>query len=137
MADHNRAARLAQRIKVILAEALQKTVKDDRVDNVTITEVRVTNDLQQATVYYTVYGDDETVAAAHEAMEDNRGLLRREMGRGLNIRLVPTLELIRDTVPETAAQLEAALRAAKERDAELAAQRENATYAGDEDPYKE
>lgn len=137
MAAHNRAARLAQRIKVILAEGIHKTIKDDRVDNVTITEARVTNDLQQATVYYTVYGDEETVAAAHEAMEENRGLLRREMGRGLNIRLVPTLELIRDTVPETAAQLEKVLREAKARDAELAAQRESATYAGDEDPYKE
>lgn len=137
MADHTRAARLAQRIKVILAEALQKTIKDDRVDNVTITEARVTNDLQQATVYYTVFGDDETVAAAHEAMEANRGLLRREMGRGLNIRLVPTLELIPDTVPETAAQLEEVLRAARAKDAELAQQRESATYAGDEDPYKE
>src|SRR5699024_6889531 len=89
-ADHTRAARLSQRIKVIHAEALQKTIKDDRVDNVTVTEARVTNDLQQATVYYTVYGDDETVAAAHQAMDENRGLLRREMGRGLNIRLVPT-----------------------------------------------
>lgn len=137
MADHNRAARLAQRIKVILAEALQKTVKDDRVDNVTITEARVTNDLQQATVYYTVFGADETVANAHQAMDENRGLLRREMGRGLNIRLVPTLELVRDTVPETAAQLEDALREAKARDAEIAAQRDAANYAGDEDPYKE
>lgn len=137
MADHTRAARLAQRIKVILAEALQKTVKDDRVDNVTITEARVTNDLQQATVYYTVYGDEQTVADAHEAMEENRGILRREMGRGLNIRLVPTLELVRDTVPETAAQLEEVLRAARARDAEIAAQRDSASYAGDEDPYKE
>lgn len=137
MADHNRAARLAQRIKVILAEAIQKTIKDDRIDNVTITEAKVTNDLQQATVYYTVFGDEETIEHAHQAMEENRGLLRREMGRGLNIRLVPTLELIRDTVPEKAAQLEEALRAAKERDAQLAAQRENASYAGDEDPYKE
>ena len=137
MADHNRAARLAQRIKVLLAEALLKTIKDDRVENVTMTDARVTNDLQQASVYYTVFGDDETVAAAHEAMEENRGLLRREMGRGLNIRLVPTLELIRDTVPETAAQLEEVLKAAKAKDAELAAQRESATYAGDEDPYKE
>src|SRR5699024_5615430 len=99
MADHNRAARLAQRIKVILAEALQKTIKDDRVDNVTITEVRVTNDLQQATVYYTVYGDDETVAAAHAAMEENRGLLRREMGRGLNIQLVTSPERLHDLLP--------------------------------------
>src|SRR5699024_7218514 len=87
--------------------------------------------------YDTVYGDDETVAAAHQAMDENRGLLRREMVRGLNIRLVPTLELIQDTVPETAAEHEEVLRAAKARDAEIAAQRDSATYAGDEDPYKE
>lgn len=88
MANNNRPARLAQRIKVILAEALQKTVKDDRVENVTITDAKVTNDLQQATVYYTVYGDEDTVAAGHAAMTEHRGMLRREMGRGLNIRLV-------------------------------------------------
>src|SRR5699024_7533136 len=137
MADHTRAARLAQRIKVILAEALQKTIKDDRVDNVTVTEARVTNDLQQATVYYTVDGDDVTVVAAYQAMDEKRSLLRREICRGLNIRIVPTLELILDTGPENAAQLEEVLRADKARDAEIAAKRDSATYAGDEDPYKQ
>src|SRR5699024_835219 len=119
------------------AEALQKTIKDDRVDNVTVTEARATNDLQQPTVYYTVYGDDETVAPALQSMTENRGLLRRETGPWRKISSVRTLELIPDTVPETAAQLEEVLRAAKARDAEIAAQRDSATYAGDEDPYKE
>lgn len=136
MADPTRAARLASRIKVILAEALAKTVKDDRVDGVTITEVRVTNDLQQATAYYTVLGNDDEVEEAHQALDKHRGILRREMGRGLNIRLVPTLELIPDTVPEAAAHLESVLRAARERDAELAANAENASYAGDANPYR-
>lgn len=66
---------------------------------VTVTEVRVTNDLQHATVYYTVLGDEATVAAAHEGIQENRGILRREVGRGLTIRLVPTLEFVADTVP--------------------------------------
>ena len=120
MADPARAGRLAQRIKVLVAEALRRGVKDDRVEPVTVTEVRVTNDLQHATVYYTVLGDEATVAAAHEGIQDNRGILRREVGRGLTIRLVPTLEFVADTVPEAAAHLEDVLRAAKERDAELA-----------------
>lgn len=136
MADPARAGRLAQRIKVLVAEALRRGVKDDRVEPVTVTEVRVTNDLQHATVYYTVLGDEATVAAAHEGIQDNRGILRREVGRGLTIRLVPTLEFVSDTVPEAAAHLEDVLRAAKERDAELAKAREGASYAGDADPYR-
>lgn len=136
MADQARAARLAQRIKVILAEALRKKVKDDRVEPVTVTDVRVTNDLQHASVYYTVLGDAATVEAAHEAIDTNRGILRREVGHGLTIRLVPTLEFIPDTVPEAAAHLEDVLKVARERDAELAANREGASYAGDADPYK-
>ncbi|MDO4240660.1 30S ribosome-binding factor RbfA [Micrococcus sp.] len=136
MADPARAGRLAQRIKVLIAEALRRAVKDDRVEPVTVTEVRVTNDLQHASVYYTVLGDEATVAAAHEAIQENRGLLRREVGRGLTIRLVPTLEFVPDTVPEAAAHLEDVLRAAKERDAELARAREGAQYAGEADPYR-
>ena len=136
MADPARAGRLAQRIKVLVAEALRRSVKDDRVEAVTVTEVRVTNDLQHATVYYTVLGDEATAAAAHEGIQENRGVLRREVGRGLTIRLVPTLEFVADTVPEAAAHLEEVLRAARERDAEIARSSEGAAFAGEEDPYR-
>lgn len=136
MADPARAGRLAQRIKVLVAEALRRAVKDDRVEPVTVTEVRVTNDLQHATVYYTVLGDEAAVEAAHAGIQENRGVLRREVGRGLTIRLVPTLEFVSDTVPEAAAHLEDVLRAARERDAELAKAREGAQYAGEADPYR-
>lgn len=136
MADPARAARLAQRIKVLVAEALRKRVKDDRVEAVTVTEVRVTNDLQHATVYYTVFGDDAAVAGAREALDTNRGAIRHEVGRNLTIRLVPTLEFVPDTVPETASHLEEVLRQTKERDAEVARLREGAAYAGDADPYR-
>ena len=136
MADPARAAKLAQRIKVLVAEALRRSVKDDRVEPVTVTEVRVTNDLQHATVYYTVLGGEDAVAAAHQGIQDNRGILRREVGRNLTIRLVPTLEFVADTVPEAAAHLEEVLRAARERDAEIAKSSEGAAFAGEADPYR-
>ncbi|MBQ1444469.1 MAG: 30S ribosome-binding factor RbfA [Renibacterium salmoninarum] len=136
MADPARAARLAQRIKVIVAEALRKQVKQPGVENITITETRVTNDLQHATIYYTIFGDAEARKEAEESLEKSRGILRREVGRNLTIRLTPTLEFISDEVPETASHVEELIRQAKERDAELAAQAARAEFAGDADPYK-
>lgn len=136
MADPARAARLAQRIKVIVAESLRKSVKEPGVENITITETRVTNDLQHATVYYTIMGDAETKAEARASLERSRGILRREVGRSLTVRLTPTVEFIADELPESASQLEDLIRQAKERDAELAQAAQGAQFAGDADPYK-
>jgi ribosome-binding factor A len=136
MADPARAGRLAQRIKVLVAEALRKRVKDDRTESITITEVRVTNDLQHATVYYTVLGDGTAAEGVREVLETHRGTIRHEVGRQLTIRLVPTLEFVADDVPEAAAHLEQVLQQAKERDAELARQRQGASFAGEADPYR-
>ena len=63
MADTARARRLAKRIVSIVATRIQHEVKDPRLDMVTITAATVTPDLREATVYYTVYGDEEVVAA--------------------------------------------------------------------------
>jgi ribosome-binding factor A len=136
MVDQARAARLAQRIKVLVAEALRKRVKDERTEAITLTEVRVTNDLQHATVYYTVLGDATAAEGAREVLQANQGAIRHEVGRQLTIRLVPTLEFVADDVPEAAAHLEQVLAQAKERDAEVARLRERASFAGDADPYR-
>ncbi|RZU61893.1 30S ribosome-binding factor RbfA [Zhihengliuella halotolerans] len=136
MADQARAARLAQRIKVVVAQALGRVVKDPRVEAVTVTDARVTSDLQQATVYYTVFGDETAKEDAARALEKARGVLRKEVGRNLTIRLTPTLEFVPDEVPVNASHLEDVLRKAKARDAEVAALAEGAAFAGDADPYK-
>ncbi|GHD07459.1 30S ribosome-binding factor RbfA [Zhihengliuella salsuginis] len=136
MADQARAARLAQRIKVVVAQALGRVVKDPRLETVTVTDARVTSDLQQATVYYTVFGDDAAKEDAARGLEKARGVLRKEVGRNLTIRLTPTLEFVPDEVPVNASHLEDVLRKAKERDAEVAALAEGARFAGDADPYK-
>lgn len=136
MADPARASRLAQRIKVIVAEALRRRVKDPRLEAVTITDARVTNDLQHATLYYTVFGDADEQAATRIALESARGVLRSEVGRNITARLTPTLEFVPDEIPVNASHLEELLRTARERDAEVAAIAQGAKFAGDADPYR-
>ncbi|MEY4451490.1 MAG: hypothetical protein RLZZ380_611 [Actinomycetota bacterium] len=137
MVDAARARKLAERIKVLTAEALERAVKDPDLGFVTITDVRVTPDLQHASIYFTVYGSAEDKAKSAEIIEKNRGLVRREVGRGLSIRLTPTIEFIADEVPEIAAHLNDLLAEAKARDAEVQALAKQAKFAGDENPYKE
>lgn len=136
MADPARAARLAQRIKVIVAEALRRRVKDPRLEAVTITDARVTNDLQHATLYYTVLGDPDEQQATRMALESARGVLRSEVGKNITARLTPTLEFVPDEVPVNASHLEELLQKARERDAEVAAIAQGADFAGDADPYR-
>ncbi|MDE9367627.1 30S ribosome-binding factor RbfA [Luteipulveratus sp. YIM 133132] len=136
MADPARARKVADRIKSLVAEYLEFRLKDERVGFVTVTDVRVTGDLQQASVFYTVFGDDDERAGTAAALEDNKGRIRSAVGKGLGIRLTPTLEFIPDAIPEGAATIEQALRDARERDAELARSASDATYAGEADPYR-
>ena len=136
MADAARAARLADRIKVIVAQALERRIKDPRLGFITVTDARVTNDLQHATVYYTVYGCEEEQESTRAALESAKGILRSEVGKNITARLTPTLTFVADEVPVNAAHLEDLLRKTRERDAELAAASEGAQYAGDADPYK-
>ncbi|MEV8219053.1 30S ribosome-binding factor RbfA [Microbacterium sp. NPDC077391] len=131
-----RQARLADRIRVILAERLEKGLRDPRLGFVTITEVRVSGDLQHASVFYTVLGTDEERVASGAALTSATGLLRKEVGRQLNVRLVPTLEFIPDALPESAGHIADLLREARERDAEVAKLASSATHAGDADPYR-
>ncbi len=136
MADTARARKLADRIHEIVAEALEKRVKDPRLGFVTVTDTRVTGDLQHATVFYTVLGDAEEQQATALALESAKGVLRSEVGRRTGIRLTPTLEFVADSVLENAAHIEELLRAAAQKDADVAAQAASAEYAGDPDPYR-
>jgi ribosome-binding factor A len=136
MADHARARKVADRIKVTVAEQLEYRIKDERLGFVTITDVRVTGDLQNASVFYTTYGSDDERTATAAALESAKGKIRTAVGSALGIRLTPSLEFIPDALPEGAAHLEDVLVATRERDAELARVREGKTYAGDADPYR-
>jgi len=135
MGENPRAAKIAVRIREIIAQRLERGIRDPRLGFVTITDVRVTGDLQHASVFYTVYGTDEERTDSAAALTAATGMLRTEVGRNLKLRLTPSLEFVADAVPENAAAIDALLREANERDNEARAMASNAQYAGAEDPY--
>ncbi|HEY6276446.1 MAG TPA: 30S ribosome-binding factor RbfA [Streptosporangiaceae bacterium] len=134
--DAARARKLADRIARIVAEMLERRVKDPRLGFVTVTDARLTNDLQDATVYYTVYGTEEEQAATAAALASATGLIRSEVGRQTGLRHTPSLTFVRDTVPEGARHMEDLVARARAADEALAAVREGAQPAGDPDPYR-
>ena len=135
MADQARGAKMADRIQVIIAKALERGVKDPRLGFVTITDVRVTGDLQHASVFYTVYGTDEERLDTAAALKSATGMIRSEVGKNLTARLTPSIEFIADGIPENAALIESLLTEARNRDTEVETLAKTAQYAGDEDPY--
>ena len=136
MADAARARKVADRIHETVARLLQGRIKDPRLGFVTVTDVRVTGDLQQATIFYTVYGSDEEREETAKALRSAKGLIRSEVGKALGIRLTPSLTFQLDALPTTAKTLEDALAQARGHDAQLAKAAEGATYAGEAAHYR-
>jgi ribosome-binding factor A len=140
VADQARARRLAKRIAQIVAFALEHEVKDPRLGNVTITDARITGDLRDATVYYTVLGATldapPDFAGAAAALESARGVLRTKVGQGTGVRYTPTLTFVPDQLPGDARHIDELLTQAREADAEIARQATGAKPAGEADPYR-
>jgi ribosome-binding factor A len=140
VADPARAKRLAKRISTIVASAIEYEIKDPRLAGVTITDSKVTGDLHDATLYYTVIGrsltDEPDYAGVAAALESAKGVLRSKVGAGTGVKFTPTLAFVRDTVPDTAHRMEELLARAREADADVARIRVGATPAGDAQPYR-
>ncbi|MBE7189363.1 30S ribosome-binding factor RbfA [Jatrophihabitans endophyticus] len=136
MADVARARRLSGRIKQIVATVIERQIKDPRLGMVTITDVRVTGDLHEATVFYTVLGDETARADSAAALESAKGVLRSEVGRQTGVRFTPSLTFTLDALPDSARQMDDLLAAAAAEDAKLAAARQGAVPAGEADPYR-
>ena len=134
--DAARARKLADQISQIVAEMLERRIKDPRLGFVTVTEARLTNDLREATVFYTVYGSDQERADTAMALASATGIIRSEVGRQLGLRHTPSLEFVADVLPDTAQRIEDLVTQAKHADAELARSRQGAQHAGDPDPYR-
>jgi ribosome-binding factor A len=134
--DVARARRLGEAIAQIVAEMLERRVKDPRLGFVTVTEARVTGDLREATVFYTVYGSEAERAESAAALASAAGLIRSEVGRQTGIKHTPSITFEPDTVPDTAKNIEELVAKARMADAAVAAAREGAEPAGDPDPYR-
>ncbi len=134
--SEGRAKQLADRIQEIVAELLERRIKDPRLGFVTVTDAKLTGDLREASVFYTVLGDDAARSATAAALESARGLIRSEVGKRLGLRHTPSVAFFLDAVPETANHIEELLAKARVADAEVARTAATARPAGDADPYK-
>ena len=131
-----RVAKLADQIRVVVAETLERRVKDPRLGFVTITDVRLTGDSRDATLFWTAMGTDQQIASTAAALKSAKGLLRSTVGKRLGLRYAPTLTFVRDATPETAKSIEYSLARAAASDAEIARRSEGAIPAGETDPYR-
>ncbi|MBI3430343.1 MAG: 30S ribosome-binding factor RbfA [Actinobacteria bacterium] len=136
MGQSHRSQKVADRIKVVVASLLEGKIKDPRLGFVTITDTRITGDLQHASVFYTVLGDDEQRASTAAALESAKGVIRAAVGKDLGVRITPSIEFFSDALPESAKALESLLETVHQRDAEVIALRAHAKFAGEADPYK-
>lgn len=131
-----RVRKIADRVKVVVAELLERRIKDPRLGFVTITDVRVTGDTQHATIFYTVLGQDADLEGSAAALASSKGMIRSELGKQLGIRHVPTLEFVHDALPESARQIEDLLERVRTADEQAAQASTGAAYAGEPDPYR-
>lgn len=137
MADNARAKRLADLIREVVAQKLQRGIKDPRLGtHVTITDTRVTGDLREATVFYTVYGDDEDRAAAAAGLESAKGVLRSAVGQAAGVKFTPTLAFVADALPDNARAIEDLLDKARLSDEKVREVSAGAEFAGGADPYR-
>lgn len=137
MADNARAKRLADLIREVVAEKLHRGIKDPRLGTqVTVTDTRVTGDLREATVFYTVYGDEEDRKAAAAGLESAKGVLRSAVGSAAGIKHTPSLTFVADALPENAKTIDEALARARAADEEVRKASSGASYAGEADPYR-
>lgn len=136
MVDAAHASRLAQRISKIVAELLERRIKDPRLGFVTVTEARLTPDLRDAKVFYTVLGSSEEREETAAALRSATGIIRSEVGRLTGLKFTPTLEFVPDMLPDSVKRIDDLVATALKADEELARTREGAQWAGDPDPYK-
>ena len=131
-----RVLKLADQIKVIVAEMLERRIKDPRLGFVTVTDVRLTGDSREATVFYTVMGSESDQAGTAVALASATGLIRSQVGKQLGMKFTPTISFVLDAVPENARQIDDLLARAHATDARVAEQAAHSNYAGEPDPYK-
>jgi ribosome-binding factor A len=127
---------MSMRVREIVADVIERQVKDPRLGMVTVTDARMTPDLREATVFYTVWGDDAARADTAAALASAKGVIRSAVGRGTGLKHTPSLAFVLDAVPDTARHIEDLLAQARAADEQLHQLAEGARPAGDADPYR-
>jgi len=105
----HRPERIAETLREEIAQIVGYELEDPRLAMITVTEVRVADDLRDASVYVTVAGDEREHLLALRALRHAAPYVRRQLGFALNLRHTPALHFVRDTVEEEAERVDALL----------------------------
>ncbi|MGN9809640.1 30S ribosome-binding factor RbfA [Micromonospora sp. BQ11] len=136
MSDPAKVRRHAERVRELVASVVRSQIKDPRLGMITITDARITADLRDATVFYTVLGDAAAQAGTAAALESAKGMLRSTVGKALGLRHSPTLTFVLDDVQDQVKHIDDLLAQARNADAEVQRLAARAEYAGEAQPYK-
>lgn len=136
MTDPAKVRRHAERIRELVASVVRSQIKDPRLGMITITDARITADLRDATVFYTVLGDAAAQSSTAAALESAKGMLRSTVGKALGLRHSPTLTFVLDDVQDQVKHIDDLLAAARNADAEVQRLAARAQYAGEAQPYR-
>ena len=107
---YKRSEKVAEAIHEMVSELIIKGLKDPRIGFVTITGVKVTDDLRLATIYFTVIGSEDEKSATEKGLNSARGFIRKEMGRNLRMRHTPDLVFKYDESVEYGSRIETLLK---------------------------
>jgi ribosome-binding factor A len=127
---------MSVRVREIVADVIERQVKDPRLGMVTVTDARLTGDLREATVFYTVLGDENAREETAAALESAKGIIRSAVGRGTGLKHTPSIAFIHDALPDDARHIEELLAKARSVDEHVHELAEHATPAGEADPYR-
>ncbi|WP_102028260.1 30S ribosome-binding factor RbfA [Salirhabdus sp. Marseille-P4669] len=105
-----RSNRVAEQMKKELGDIIGKKLKDPRIGFVTVTDVRVTGDLQQAKVFISVLGDEDKKKDTLIGLAKAKGFIRSEIGRRIRLRKTPEITFELDEVLEYGNKIETLLR---------------------------
>ena len=94
--NFKRADRVGELIMAEMSDILLKAVKDPRLHGVTITAVKVTDDLRHAKIFFVEMGKDELNEEVEAGLSKARGFVRRELGHRLQLRFVPDIMFVHD-----------------------------------------
>jgi len=108
--DFKRADRVADLVKQQIAEILRREVHDPRIANITVTDVRLTDDLRSARIYVVELGKDRMSDEVGQGLSKARGFVRRELGKRLQLRYVPELSFFYDSSFEYGSKIDRLLK---------------------------
>ena len=111
-----RSEQIGDLIRAEIAEIILRELKDPRIGFVTVTKVTVSDDLRTATIYYSVFGDENEKKDSALGLESAKGFIKRQLGKRVSLKYMPEMTFRFDDSFEYASSIDALLQSVKQPD---------------------